>query len=41
MKKGKSGRYTVDDALADLWVSDIQCKADIGRLEEEAGSQLY
>ena len=33
-------RYTVDDALADLWVSDIQCKADIGRLEEEAGSQL-
>ena len=34
-------RYTVDDALADLWVSDIQCKADIGRLEEEAGSQLF
>jgi len=30
-------RYTVDDALADLWVSDIQCKADIGRLEEEVG----
>ena len=31
-------RYTVDDALADLWVSDLQCKADISQLEQEAGS---
>ena len=30
-------RYTVDDALQDLWVSDQQCKNDILRLEEEAG----
>jgi len=30
-------RYTVDDALQDLWVSDQQCKNDILRLEEEVG----
>ena len=34
-------RYTVDDALQDLWVSDQQCKNDILRLEEEAGFLLF
>ena len=34
-------RYTVDDALQDLWVSDQQCKNDILRLEEEAGVLLF
>ena len=29
-------RYTVDQALADRWLTDRQCVADISKLEEEA-----
>ena len=33
-------RYSADQALADNWVSDNQCLADISALEEEAIKQL-
>ena len=29
-------RYSVDQALADVWISDKQCTIDIAKLEEEA-----
>ena len=32
-------RYTVDQALADRWLVDRQCSADLARLEEEARTQ--
>lgn len=32
-------RYTVDQALADRWLGDRQCSADLARLEEEARIQ--
>ncbi len=28
-------RYTVDQALADPWVTDQQCRQDLARLEQE------
>ena len=33
-------RYTVGQALADQWISDKQCMADLARLEEEASSRF-
>jgi len=32
-------RYSVDQALADVWISDKQCTIDIAKLEEEVGCQ--
>ena len=29
-------RYSVDQALADTWLTDRQCSTDLARLEEEA-----
>ena len=29
------GRYTVDQALADFWINDKQCKIDLAKLEQE------
>ena len=33
-------RYTVDQALADPWITDQQCRLDLARLEEEE-SRLF
>ena len=34
-------RYTVEEALTDTWLRDMQCKEDIDKLEEEAGSPYF